>query len=81
MHLLTHFFTHYVLKGLGVTALYLLGRIAFFVNPNRKTYSFKVIWNKNYDKDDEYWQFAEEFSQKAIGVILFVFICYFLSYL
>ncbi|MFD1258710.1 hypothetical protein ACFQ3S_18025 [Mucilaginibacter terrae] len=72
---------NYLLKGLGVTALCILGRVALFFNPDHKTYSFKTIWNKDYDKGDEYWQFAEDFSQKAIGAVLLVLIGYLLVFL
>lgn len=78
MHLLSHFVGHYIFKGIGVTVLFLLGRIAFFFNPARTVYSFKHIWNMEYDKGDNYWQFAEEFSQKLIGLVVFGIIMIFL---
>ena len=68
MNLLSHIFGHYIFKGTGVAFLFFLGRFAYFFNPARTVYSFKEIWNKQYDKGDRYWQFAEEFSQKLIGV-------------
>jgi len=68
MYFLSRFVGHYIFKSIGVAVLFLLGRVAFFFNPARTAYSFKAIWNMDYDKDDEYWQFTEELSQKLIGV-------------
>ena len=76
IELIIEFFAGYVLKGLGVTLLYLLGRIAFFFSPSRQIYSFNTIWNIDFDKDDAYWQAAEEFSQKLIGAVVLGVICY-----
>jgi len=80
MHLVAHFITNFILKGLGVTLLYLLGRIAYFFNPARIVYSFKEIWNKDFDKGDAYWEGAEEFSQKAIGFGILMLVFYILTF-
>ncbi|MDT3402832.1 hypothetical protein [Mucilaginibacter terrae] len=63
MHIVSHFVSHYIFKSIGVAVLVVLGRVAFFFNPARTVYTFKHIWNKEYDSTDNYWQFAEEFSQ------------------
>jgi hypothetical protein len=61
--------------------LYLAGRIAFFFNPTRIAYSFRKIWNKDFDRGDAYWLEAEEFSQKIIGFAVLMLIFYLLSLL
>jgi hypothetical protein len=61
--------------------LYLAGRIAFFLNPTRIIYSFKEIWNRDFDRGDAYWLEAEEFSQKVIGFAVLILIFYLLSLL
>jgi hypothetical protein len=81
MYLIAHIFTYFILKGLGVTTLYMLGRISFFFNPARIAYSFKEIWNKDFNKGDTYLDGAEDFSQKVIGFGILMLICYCLTFL
>ena len=47
--------------------MYILGVIIKAFKPSAKTYSFKNIWNMEYDKNDGYNMFVEEFGQKMTG--------------
>lgn len=59
-----------IVRFIGVCFLFLLGRVVSKINPGRKTYSFKAIWDMRYDKGDDQARLMESTGQKITGFMV-----------
>jgi hypothetical protein len=53
-----------LLRFIGVCVLYVLGRVKLLFQPSAKPYSFKAIYNMDYDRQDSYQKMMERAGNK-----------------
>jgi hypothetical protein len=73
-----------LLRIIGVCVLYVMGRLAKAFRPSAKAYSFKAIYNMDYDKGDKYKQMMERAGQQmasALFIGFVILICVLVNYL
>jgi hypothetical protein len=62
----------YIFRLVGVCVLYILGVIVKTVNPSAKTYSFKAIYNMDFDEENKGDLYLDKFRQRITGFLFFL---------
>ncbi|MDB5126389.1 hypothetical protein [Mucilaginibacter sp.] len=73
-----------LLRIIGACVLYAMGQLAKLFRPSAEAYSFKTIYNMDYDRGDSYKQMMERAGQQMAGALFIgfvVLICILVKYL